>query len=143
MHGQGGRRALSKTKTMWLETPAAQVSAQGPCKVQGAPGRQGGIVDKIPSAGSSWLLTDQLAGLLLNHCKYHRYLYSLDAKSLQIQRICIAAMPNDCKSNGICTAAMSNGCKNNGICIAVMPNDCNINGICIDSMLNHCKTNGI
>ena len=76
----------TKTKQMWLETPAAQGPAQGPRKVQGAPGRQGGIVDKIPAAGSPWLLTDQLTALLLNHCKYQRYLYSLDAKSLQIQR---------------------------------------------------------
>ena len=41
--GGGGRRAVSKTKTMWLETPAAQGPAQGPRKVQGAESRQGGI----------------------------------------------------------------------------------------------------
>ena len=58
MHEEGGRRALSKTKLMWLETPVAQGRAQGPRKVQGAPGRQGGIVDKIPAPGSPCLLTD-------------------------------------------------------------------------------------
>ena len=85
--GKGvGGHFPTKTKQMWLETPAAQGPAQGPRKVQGSPGRQGGIVDKIPAAGSPWLLTDQLAALLLNHCKYQRYLYSLDAKSLQILR---------------------------------------------------------
>ena len=57
--------------------------------------------------------------------------------------ICIAVMPNDCKTNGMCIALMLNPYKFNGICTAVMPNDCKNCGICIDAMPDDCNTNGI
>ena len=49
--GKGvGGHFPTKSKQMWLETPAAQGPAQGPRKFPGAKSRQGGIQDENFSA---------------------------------------------------------------------------------------------
>ena len=124
--GKGvGGHFPTKTKQMWLETPAAQGPAQGPRKVQGSPGRQGGIVDKIPAAGSPWLLTDQLAALLLNHRLFFVVLlFCIAYWFLAYNGLLLAPL----KEEHECGSRLA-GHVLEPPSQRVMPNDCKINGI--------------